>query len=174
MQDFRFEEIQVRLADSRRIAMVIRRDHSPDDYVVVFADREKLRPLIVRVAALLYPTHFAFKIRDARQGIASAVIPSGNFPFSENPLPMAIVGPDYRDGIGISFGDGVTRTHELVNMGADFIPLQAEVERAQYIQDLVGGSRPYEMASRYVVAPDVRQGRLNAHYDRTIAQKLGH
>ena len=167
MPEFDREPIYVRLRESDyTIAVVIRDDFSADETTVVFADPEKLEPIMHRINEEFPPS--TGKQRSAEQGLLAAlVVPSDSFSPPENPLPMAKVNfNDFNQthALQMSVTDGIARTTEMLTQGAEFVPLQVRNSESMALHKAVGGALPPVPATHYVVPPDIRMGRVNAYY----------
>lgn len=145
--------------------MMVVRDDYPD-HMIVFADAEKLRPVIDALQSHETPDYLAGKRRDALDGFAEAsrgavgcTIPGPK----ENPLPVAVVNLGTH-AERVAFTDGLTRTALLIELGANIVPLQAPAREAHALHRLFGGKRSVEPVSLFVVGGD-RQRELISSYD---------
>lgn len=138
--------------------MMVVRDDYPD-HMIVFADAEKLRPVVDALQSGEDATYLAAKRGEALDGFAEAArgadtctIPGPN----ENPLPAAVV--SHRGGSEpLAFTDGLTRTALLIEFGANMVPLQASPRDAHALHRLFGGTRPPEPVRAFVVGHDRRR-----------------
>ena len=113
------------------------------------------------------------KITSAKHGIIEAKIdPSDLSAPAENPLPLAMVSfnaYNTTQTAQLSFIDGITRTTELLNQGAEFIPFQIKSEEAEALHRAMGGKRQLVQATTYVVPPNIRANRIFSYYDQLEA-----
>jgi len=171
MSEFDIYGIPVRLKqDNRTVLTRVRDDHDKYACMVVFADPKKLSFYTDPLCRDDEVRH-SLKVQDCRSALSAATATS-NDPMpvcglNEHPIPIAIVNcwtfrPDGKPDV--TFTDGITRTGQLIRMGAEFVPVQVATGEAELLHKTVGGVLPPRPASDYIVPHDIRMEKMTAYY----------
>lgn len=164
MSAFDHFAIAVELREAPHKIMMVIRDEYPD-HAIVFADAEKLRPVIDALQSIEAPDYLAGKRREALDGFAEAARGADTCTIpgpQENPLPVAVVNLGI-DAKPVAFTDGITRTALLIELGANIVPLQAPTRDAHALHRLFGGKRPVEPVSGFLVGEDKRRDLISSY-----------
>ena len=165
MPNFDYEIIRVKLNNAGiTIAMTIRGDYSPEDYSVVFADPIKLEVYMKEVNRGYDPVGLQSKVAAANRGILqAAILPETTDAL--HTLPMAKVNCLILHGKAqVSFSDGMTRTTQLLFLGAEFVPLEVSSKEAELLHKLVGNGKATVPAADFIIPSDVRIARMTEYY----------
>lgn len=166
---FQYRAIPVPLKKAPyRILMTIRSDCDPDSTAVVFAKPSALQPIMDTINSLEHPGYLAGKrghswahFQEAARN-SQCAIPGPD----DNPVPLAIV---YCHDLlpkdePVAFGDGITRTSLLLELEADFVPLQVALEEAPRLATLIGNGKMPVPASQYVVDAETQLATIRQYY----------
>ena len=175
---FNCEQIQIKLGDGGVIAMIIRDEHPPEEFTVVFADPVKLLPYIAVINSERTADYLASKKKAAQWGIKEALIDplrtSADLAPEISYLPMARANCGKSNGAYfIDIPDGVARSAELICQKAECIPLQVRNKEANLLHDLVGrADRSPKPAQDFIVPFDVRVQRMTAYFAQRRANSI--
>lgn len=125
------ETIQVPLRNGDIVYMCAE-SRNGDKSVILFSDPAKLAPFMDRINAGEHREWLENKHQKAQNGLKTAQKQAKHF----SPLPVGSVGC-FLDG-KLRFDDGITRTTELIYQGADFIPLEMDVQTSKKLRDILG------------------------------------
>lgn len=149
--------------------IVVRNDYSAEKSAVVFADPRKLRPYLesFRLSSFTDPARERSE-RGIRQACTNTPAERPINP-SENPLPMSYVCCYHLAGNkrpSVSFMDGQTRALVLIENGAPFVPLQVPIDQAAMLHSVVGGDKPPQPATSFVVPPEQAKRLSVSYYEK--------
>jgi len=144
--NYEFKPFEVSVKNGReKLFMCFRNDwDNAAQTSVVLAEPAKLAPYLNELATTRNPNWIKPKLTKAFTCLAQAKNPS-------NPVPASKVGYAQDKPGFLIFGDGITRAQALLEMKADYIPLNVQSHHADKIQQLVGGKHPVLQAGLYVL-----------------------
>jgi len=139
------ETILVRLSRGRRILMMIREDWRLDTDLVIFANPQKLAPVMDEINAVEEPSRLEYLNARARVGIEAARTNARVI----SPMPMGVA---LLVRGKIRFEDGIGRTSELINQQAEFVPLQVSRQHVHNLQSMIGmDDMPPQPVTSYII-----------------------
>jgi hypothetical protein len=159
---FNYYDIRVKLGDGSKSVSMICEEYDPKDFMVIFADPEKLKPIINKHNAGRPASYLTPKAMNAWGGLRAARIDSRKqesvpSPASMNSsLPMAVI--DFviaKNKIFCRFTNGVTRCSELIRQCAEFIPIQTNTKCAELAYQMVGSKIAPIPATAFLVPEEI-------------------
>lgn len=160
------------------VMIVIRNDSSAQKSAVVFAEPRKLSPYLESFCASSF-TDPARERSERGIRLACTTTPAER-PINpgENLLPMSYVCCYRLAGNkrpSVSFMDGQTRALVLIENGAPFVPLQAPIGESTMLHNAVGGDKPPQPATRFIVPSEQARQLSNLYYEKYfIGVREGH